>query len=260
MAQQAEAGQARMLIGRGTEELAQPGRREALERRRNRARIVRPGAGGATGENLGKPNQGRQRQAVKSALATWFRNSRASTSLVAVLASVLADGRLSGSGAHLQSAADPFKPLWPPRSRHAGPPPQVRHVTIGLRKIGQRKFSDGIREHIAGAAIRSAHDKRMVLKLLNLVSSARLALGRKKSSSLGMCVHPAPFPAMSLANVARHLQPAMRYLNFSFKRVLRVADLRGCVTIDARGSRIVVVNDASQSLSQVAPHVAPCVR
>jgi hypothetical protein len=42
--------------------------------------------------------------------------------LVAVLASVLADGGLSGSGAHLQSAADPFKPVRPPRSCHAGPP------------------------------------------------------------------------------------------------------------------------------------------
>jgi hypothetical protein len=36
-------------------------------------------------------------------------------------------------------------------------------VTLGLRKIGQRKFSDGIREHIAGAAIRSAHDKRILI-------------------------------------------------------------------------------------------------
>ena len=40
-------------------------------------------------------------------------------------------------------------------------------------------------------AIRSARDKRMALKLLSLASSARLALSRKKSSSLGMCVDPA---------------------------------------------------------------------
>ena len=100
-------------------------------------------------------------------------------------------------------------------------------VTLRLLKIGQREFSDGVREHIAGVAIRSAHDKRMALKLLSLVSSARLALSRKKSSSLGMCVDPAPFPAMSLANVARHLPPAMRYLKFNFKRVLRITDLRG---------------------------------
>jgi hypothetical protein len=100
-------------------------------------------------------------------------------------------------------------------------------VTLRLLKIGQREFSDGVREHIAGVAIRSAHDKRMALKLLSHVSSARLALSRKKSSSLGMCVDPAPFAAMSLANVARHLQPAMRYLKFNFKRVLRITDLRG---------------------------------
>jgi hypothetical protein len=48
-----------MLVGRRAEELAQPGRRGVLERRRYRARIVRPGAGGAAGENLGKPNQDR---------------------------------------------------------------------------------------------------------------------------------------------------------------------------------------------------------
>src|SRR4051812_49042819 len=46
--QQAEAGQAWMLIGWRTEELAQPGRREALECRRNSARIVGPGSGGAS--------------------------------------------------------------------------------------------------------------------------------------------------------------------------------------------------------------------
>ncbi len=101
VAQQAEAGLARMLIGCRAEELAQPGRREILERRRNRARIVSPGAGGATGDSLGKPNRGRKRQAVKSALATWFRNIQASTSLVAVprkrRQDFLADGHLSGT-------------------------------------------------------------------------------------------------------------------------------------------------------------------
>ena len=44
VAQQAEAGQAWMLIGRRTEELAEPGRHEIIERRRNDARIIRPGA------------------------------------------------------------------------------------------------------------------------------------------------------------------------------------------------------------------------
>ena len=43
MAQEAEAGEARMLVGRRAEELAQPGRRGVLERRRYRARIVGPG-------------------------------------------------------------------------------------------------------------------------------------------------------------------------------------------------------------------------
>ena len=40
---------------------------------------------------------------------------------------------------------------------------------------------------------------------------------------------PCTVPAMSLANVARQLQPAMRYLNFSFKRV-------SGVTMDAEGN------------------------
>ena len=44
MAQEAEAGEARMLVGRRAEELAQPGRRGVLERRRYRARIVGLGA------------------------------------------------------------------------------------------------------------------------------------------------------------------------------------------------------------------------
>ena len=41
-------------------------------------------------------------------------------------------------------------------------------------------------------SIRSARDKRMALKLLIRASSARLALRRKKSSSLGMRMDPAP--------------------------------------------------------------------
>jgi len=59
VAQEAEAGEARMLVGRRAEELAEPGRRGALERRRHRARIVGPGAGGTAGEDPGKPHQDR---------------------------------------------------------------------------------------------------------------------------------------------------------------------------------------------------------
>ena len=40
-----------MLVGRRAEELAEPGRRGILERRRHRARIAGPGAGGAAGED-----------------------------------------------------------------------------------------------------------------------------------------------------------------------------------------------------------------
>ena len=59
LAHQAEAGEVRMLLGRRTEESAQPGGRVVLERRRWRARIVGPGAGGAAGESQGEPNQDR---------------------------------------------------------------------------------------------------------------------------------------------------------------------------------------------------------
>ena len=57
-------------------------------------------------------------------------------------------------------------------------------------------------------AIRSARDKRVALKLLSLASSARLALCRKKSSSLGTSVDP-PFHTASLARVTQPSQPAM---------------------------------------------------
>jgi hypothetical protein len=43
----------------------------------------------------------------------------------------------------------------------------------------------------------------MALKLPSLASSARLALSRKKSSSLGMCADPAPVPAVSLESDQR---------------------------------------------------------
>ena len=56
VAQEAEAGEARMLVDRRAEELAQPGRRGVPERRRYPARIIGQRPGGATGENLGEPN------------------------------------------------------------------------------------------------------------------------------------------------------------------------------------------------------------
>ena len=62
LAQEAEAGEARMLVGRRAEELAQPGRRGVLERRRHRARMVGPGAGGTAGEDPGEPDQDRARE------------------------------------------------------------------------------------------------------------------------------------------------------------------------------------------------------
>ena len=86
----------------------------------------------------------------------------------------------------------------------------------------------------------------MALKLLIFASSARLALSRKKSSSLGMRMDPA-VPAVSLANVARQLQPAMRYLtNFSFKPA-------SGVTMDTEGSRNVVVDGGERCLSCARP-------
>jgi hypothetical protein len=78
-------------------------------------------------------------------------------------------------------------------------------------------------------AIRSARDNRMALKLWIRASSARLALSRKKSSSLGMRMDPAPSRGVAGQRRAT-LQPAMRYLNFSFKRA-------SGVTMDTEGSR-----------------------
>ena len=109
LAQQAKAGQTRMLIGRRTEKLAEPSRSEVLERGRSRTLIVTPGSGDATGNNLGKPNQGRQRQAVKSVFAIWFRNIRASTSFVAILAS---EGRTFVQDGRPSVAADACKAPW----------------------------------------------------------------------------------------------------------------------------------------------------
>ena len=64
LAHEAEAGEVRMLLGRRAEEAAQPGGRVVLERRRCRARIVGPGAGGATGEDQGEPDQDRAQEAA----------------------------------------------------------------------------------------------------------------------------------------------------------------------------------------------------
>ena len=64
LAHKAEAGEARMLLGRRAEEPAQPGGRVVLERRRWRARIVGPRAGGAAGESQGEPNQHRAEEAA----------------------------------------------------------------------------------------------------------------------------------------------------------------------------------------------------
>ena len=100
-------------VGKGQtgneEKLAEPSRSEVLERGRSRTLIVTPGFGDATGNNLGKPNQGRQRQAVKSVFAIWFRNIRASTSFVAILAS---EGRTFVQDGRPSVAADACKAPW----------------------------------------------------------------------------------------------------------------------------------------------------
>ena len=80
VAHEAEAGEARMLVGRRAEELAQPGRRGVLERRRHRARIVGP-AGGAAGKNLGKPNQDRAQGSATGQCAKLGRTRRTPGSL-----------------------------------------------------------------------------------------------------------------------------------------------------------------------------------
>ena len=81
----------RMLIGRRTEDCRQPGRHEALERRRNRAQIVHP---------------------------------------VPVVQPMI-----------------PFD-LQPPRSCHAGPPPQVRHGHARSAQDRSTKVSDSVRTHL----------------------------------------------------------------------------------------------------------------
>ena len=58
-----------MLVGRRAEGSTQPGGRVVLERRRWRARIIGPGAGGAAGENQGEPNQDRAEEATTAASA-----------------------------------------------------------------------------------------------------------------------------------------------------------------------------------------------
>ena len=57
LAQEAEAGEARMRVDRRAEELAQPGRRGVLEHCHTRDRIVGPGGGGGAGENAVEPHQ-----------------------------------------------------------------------------------------------------------------------------------------------------------------------------------------------------------
>ena len=81
LAQKAEAGEARMLVGRRAEELAQPGGRVVLERRRWRARIVGPGAGGAAGENQGEPDQDRAEEAATGQCPRLGRTRGAARSL-----------------------------------------------------------------------------------------------------------------------------------------------------------------------------------
>jgi hypothetical protein len=100
-------------------------------------------------------------------------------------------------------------------------------------------------------AIRSAHDKRMALKLPSFASSARLALSRKKSSRRGMCVDPALFPRCRWPT-SRDNCSRLCVISIQLQTRLRIADLRGSVTIDARGRRIVVVNGSWQALSYVA--------
>ena len=69
-------------------------------------------------------------------------------------------------------------------------------------------------------AIRSARDKRITSKLLSLASSARLALSRKKSSSLGMCVILQFHRPTSRDNCSR-----LCVISIHFNR-LQIADLR----------------------------------
>ena len=70
-----------MLLGRRAGESAQPGGRLVLERRRSRARIVGPGAGGATGEDQGEPDQDRAQEAATGPCPRLGRTRRAARSL-----------------------------------------------------------------------------------------------------------------------------------------------------------------------------------
>ena len=81
VAQEAEAGEARMLVGRWAEELAELGRRGVIERCRHRARIVGPGAGGAAGEDPGKPHQDRAFESATGHCRRLGRTCRAGGSL-----------------------------------------------------------------------------------------------------------------------------------------------------------------------------------
>jgi hypothetical protein len=69
---------------------------------------------------------------------------------------------------------------------------------------------------------------------------------------------PCTLSRRSPANFARH-SSRLRVISIQLQTRLGIAGLRGSVTIDARGSRIGVVNGTSQSLGYIALHVAPCV-
>ena len=81
LAQEAEAGQAWMFVGRGGEQLAQPGGRVVLERGRRRARIVGPRASGAAGEKQGEANQDRVEETATGQCLRPARARRAARSL-----------------------------------------------------------------------------------------------------------------------------------------------------------------------------------
>ena len=87
MAQQTESGQPRGVIACWNEELAEPGRREILKRRRNRARIARPDAGGLSGEESSQTHPEQQEAIRQQRSHDLVRQYRVSTSFVAVLVS-----------------------------------------------------------------------------------------------------------------------------------------------------------------------------
>ena len=101
VAQKAEAGEARMLVGRRAGESAQPGRRVVLECRRCRARIVGPGGGGAAGEHQGEPNQDHAEEAATGQCPRLGRTRRAAGSL-----------RVGAHPAAVRNPAASMRPSW----------------------------------------------------------------------------------------------------------------------------------------------------